>query len=94
MTRDTLVAILARAEGVTATGNQYRAADGHELTLYLGEHGQVTVLRDVASLELLPAFVEIRVREPESAWYVPVEAINALSSRVSKDRSGRRTGFG
>ncbi|MCG8557162.1 MAG: hypothetical protein MJD61_18025 [Proteobacteria bacterium] len=95
MTRDTLLQILNNCQGVAPAteAHGFEVAQGHRLTLFLGEPGSAMALTDVAGLRLQPEFVEARTRESETL-YVGYDAVHALRHRTGRGGDGGRAGFG
>jgi hypothetical protein len=91
MQRETLLAILARAEGVRAEGERYRTVEGNQLTLYIGPPGRAVAIDHVLGLFLAPSHVEIEARD-RGTFYVPYDAVSTLVSAGKKEKKGAAGG--
>ena len=94
MQRETLLAILQRADGVSADGDRHRTNDGHQLTVYVGQPGRAVAIDHVLSLQLAPTHIEIEARD-RGTFYVSYEAVHALLDAGKNEKKGAvsRAGF-
>ena len=93
MKRDVIEKVLARTPGVEASKDRYKVGEDHRLSLYLGEAGRAMVVGEVDRIVLDEDFLEVTTREDGTTLYVTYDAVQAVSLRPPKDRSGRRAGF-
>lgn len=87
MQRETLLAILERAQGVRLDGDRHRTSDDHQLTVYVGQPGRAVAIDHVLSLFVAPSHLEIEARD-RGTFYVSYEAIHALLDAGKKERKG------
>jgi hypothetical protein len=87
MQRETLLAILERAEGVRTDGDRHRTAEDHHLTLYVGQPGRAVAIDHVLSLFLAPTHLELEARD-RGTFYVSYDAIHALLDANKKEKKG------
>ena len=93
MQRETLLAILQRAAGVSADGDRHRTSDGHQLTIYIGQPGRAVAIDHVLALFLAPTHIEIEARD-RGTFYVAYEAVHALLDAGKNEKKGAgRAGF-
>ncbi len=93
MDRQTLIAVLEKADGLSTNGGSFEVEEEHALNLYLGQPGQAMVVRDVQKLEPMDAFLAVVTREPEATYYVEYAEVHALSTTPPEEKSERRAGF-
>ena len=93
MQRDTLVAILTRAEAVRLEGDRYRVKDDHDLTVYLGQPGRATAIDHVLSLALTDTHIEVEARD-RGTFFVAYEVVHALLDGRRKEKRGTAGGVG
>lgn len=92
MTRDDLLEILKRTPGVKETKKGFDVTDGHELSFYIGGHGQSTLIGEVKHLVAETKHLEATVTDRRT-FFIPYESITMCSSRAPRDNAERRTGF-
>ena len=92
MSRETLIAILARAAEADAAGKRYAARTDHELTVHFGEPARAMSVDHVVAIELTATHVEVEVRE-RGTLYAPYEAVHAVLSAPTRARRGGNVGF-
>lgn len=92
MTKETLNDILKRAPGVEGAKNQFKVADQHEVTLYLGMPGRAMPVAGIVGLALDGEVVEIRTREAGTV-FVTYDAVSALAVKAPKAATANRAGF-
>lgn len=92
MTRDHLLEILKRTPGVKETKKGFDVTEGHELSFYIGGHGQSTLIGEVKHLIAETAHVEATVTDRRT-FFIPYESITMCSARAPRDTAERRTGF-
>ena len=94
MQRETLLAMLQRAQGARLDGDRYRTEEGHELTVYLGQPGRAVAIDHVQSITLTDSHVEIEARD-RGTFYATYEVIHALlDARRRKEGRGSGSGVG
>jgi hypothetical protein len=93
MTRDVLMKMLGRVDGVKLDGERFRVKEDHHLHFYLGRPGQAMIIREVASGALDPDFVEIVTRDSETRFFVDYSAVHAVATLPPKKDDHRRAGF-
>ena len=87
MQRDTLVAILTRAQGMRLEGDRYRLQNDYEVTVYLGQPGRAVAIDHVQSLVLTDTHVEVEARD-RGTFYVAFDILHALLESRRKERRG------
>ena len=92
MQRETLLAILERAEGVRKDGDRLRVNDEHHVTVYVGQPGRAVAIDHVLSLFLAPTHLELEARD-RGIFYVSYDAVHALLDSGKKEKKGA-TGVG
>jgi hypothetical protein len=93
MTRDVLLKVLGRVDGVKLDGQRFRVKDDHHLHFYLGRPGQAMIIRDIAQGTLDDEFVELVTRESENRFFVEYTALHAVATLPPKKDDHRRAGF-
>jgi hypothetical protein len=93
MQRETLLAILQRAAGVSADGDRHRTGDGHQVTIYVGQPGRAVAIDHVLSLFLAATHLEIEARD-RGTFYVAYDAVHAVLDAGKNEKKGAaRAGF-
>lgn len=93
MTRNQLLDILKRTAGVKETKKGFEVAEGHELSLYVGQIGQSTMINEVRHINAEADHLEATVADRRT-MYVTYEAVNMVAARAPRENaSERRTGF-
>jgi hypothetical protein len=87
MQRETLLAILERAEGVRKDGDRLRVNDEHHVTVYVGQPGRAVAIDHVLSLFLAPTHLELEARD-RGTFYVSYDAVHALLDADKKEKKG------
>jgi hypothetical protein len=87
MQRETLVAMLQRAEGVRLDGDRFRVTEDHEVTVYLGQPGRAVAIDHVLSIVLTDSHVEVEARD-RGIFYVAYDVLHALLDARRKERRG------
>lgn len=87
MQRETLVAMLKRAEGVRLDGDRFRVTEDHEVTVYLGQPGRAVAIDHVLSIVLTDSHAEIEARD-RGIFYVAYDVLHALLDARRKERRG------
>ncbi len=93
MTRDVLMQILSRCDGIKTKSETFDVAEGHHVSFYVGQPGQAMVVTDVDRGTLEAGFVEVRTRETHTTFFLDYDAIHAVASRPPKEEEKRRAGF-
>jgi hypothetical protein len=87
MPRDTLLTILGQMAGLKREEATFRVAEGHYLTVYLGQPGRAAAIDHVLSITVADAHVEVEARE-RGTFYVAYDTVHALLHSPRKDRKG------
>ena len=88
MQRETLEAILGRSAGFSRTEGRFKAADEHEVSVYIGRPGSAMALQGVLSLSLVDSHVEIEVKD-RGTFFTTYEALHAVLVGPRKERASR-----
>ena len=88
MQRETLEAILGHSAGFSRDGGRFKAADEHEVAVYIGRPGSAMALQGVLSIVLIDTHVEIEVKD-RGTFYTTYEALHAVLVGPRKERSSR-----
>ena len=93
MERPTFEAMLEAANGVERDGNEYTVAEGHTLSVYIGEPGQAMEVTEVVAVRLDAAFCTATSREHNAVYCVEYSSLHGLCVRPPSGGGGRRAGF-
>ena len=92
VTREDFIELLRAAPGVEASGGRLDVAEGHRMTVHLGDPLRGLQFPDVCRGELRDGFVSLENREGEYLL-VRYEAVAAVAVRPDKTEAERRPGF-
>jgi hypothetical protein len=91
MQRETLVAMLSRAEGARLDGDRYHVREDHEITVYMGQPGRAVAIDHVLSITLTDSHVEIEARD-RGTFFAAYDVIHALLDARRKERGRGNSG--
>lgn len=85
--------MLGAASGIDQDGDHYTTAEGHRVSLYVGEPGQGMEVSEVVGLALHDAYVEATSGEHRAVYYLEYSSLHGLSVKPPSGGAGRRAGF-
>ena len=91
MQRETLLAILERATGLSKDGERYTVREGHQLTVFIGQPGRSVAIEHVLGLLASATHLEVEARD-RGTFYLGYDALHALLDAPRKDRKGGPAG--
>jgi len=88
MQRETLEAILGNSPGFSRDGGRFKAAEEHEVSVYIGRPGSAMALQGVLSIVLVDTHVQIDVKD-RGSFYTSYDALHAVLVGPRKERTSR-----